>query len=90
MQILGVNNMRPGNQGVTIYLDGMDMLTIMDGLNVLHRDMATRAYPATDPDDPVSEEDFRQHLMSVVAELHDDFVELNTYLESINPNMQDS
>lgn len=88
MKIIGVNNMEPGNQGVTVYFDGADILHIVDGLRLLHEDMKHRSYPKVDDADEVPDEAFRAFLQGQVDTLHDEFVYLNEYLDSINPNLE--
>lgn len=84
MKIIGVNNMEPSNQGVTVYFDGAEMLYIAEALGLLIEDVSRRDY--TDSDGKVDDE-FREHVTAEVTDLFQEFVDLNNYLDSINPNM---
>lgn len=84
MQILSVNNTLPGNQGVSIYFDGMDMVHIEMALRLLAEDF--EKHLATDDLDPETRK-VHAHQRDEVVGLRDTVAWLNEYLDSINTNL---
>lgn len=84
MQITGINNMYPGNQGVTVYFDGMDMSNIQSALAMWIVDFSNHL--ATEDLEPETRS-VREHQLDGVEDLYAQFIELNEYLDSINTNL---
>lgn len=84
MQITGINNMHPGNQGVTVYFDGMDTEHLQYGLALLVEDMRQHLLTENLEDETRK---VREHQLESIEDMYAQVSDLNEYLDSINPNL---